>query len=85
MSGPLGAYEKKEFVKGTAEVYKAAVESGAFVVAGGGDTSAVIKELGLEEKFSYVSLAGGAFIEFVSGKKLPGVHMLERWYSKLKG
>ena len=77
VSGPLGVYEKDQFAEGTKKVFGAVAESAAFSLAGGGDTVAVLKKLGLFDKFSAVSLAGGAFIEYLMGKKLPGVQVLE--------
>ena len=76
ISGPMGVYEKDLFVDGTKGVFKAAVESGAFTLAGGGDTLAALRKAGLEGKVSYASTAGGAFIEYISGKKLPAVEVL---------
>lgn len=76
VSGPLGVYEKEAFIEGTKRVFEAVAESGAYTVAGGGDTVAALKKLGLYDKFSYVSLAGGAFIEYITGAKLPGVEIL---------
>lgn len=85
VSGPLGVYEREQFAKGTEEVYRAVAESGAYAVGGGGDTSAAIERFRLKEEFSYVSLAGGAFIEYISGGKLPGIEALRaaaaRWRS----
>ncbi len=78
VSGPLGVYEKDLFAEGTRRVFEAVARSGAFSLAGGGDTVAALKKLGLEGKFSFVSLAGGAFIEYLMGKKLPGVEVLEK-------
>ena len=78
VSGPLGVYEKDKFVEGTRRVFEAVAKSGAFSLAGGGDTLAALKKLGLDDKFSFVSLAGGAFIEYLMGKKLPGVAVLEK-------
>ena len=78
VSGPLGVYEKDLFAEGTKRVFQAVAESGAFSLAGGGDTVAALKKLGLYDKFSFVSLAGGAFIEYLMGKKLPGVAVLEK-------
>ena len=78
VSGPLGVYEKDPFAEGTRRVFGAVAESGAFSLAGGGDTLAALKKLGLYDKFSFVSLAGGAFIEYLMGKKLPGVEVLEK-------
>jgi len=78
LSGPLGVYEKNQFIAGTKEICEAIVRSKAFTLAGGGDTLAALKKLGVYEKFSYVSLAGGAFIEYLTGAKLPGVEVLEK-------
>jgi len=78
VSGPLGVYEKDAFAEGSKRVFKAVASSGAFSLAGGGDTVAALKKLGLFDKFSFVSLAGGAFIEYLMGKKLPGVAVLEK-------
>jgi len=77
VSGPLGVYEKEAFAEGTRRVFGAIASSRAFSIAGGGDTVAAIQRLGLSERFSFVSLAGGAFIEYLMGKKLPGVAVLE--------
>ena len=77
VSGPLGAYEKDQFVKGTEIVFKTIAESGVFSLAGGGDTLAALRKIGLYDKFSYVSLAGGAFVEYITGSKLPGIEALK--------
>lgn len=84
VSGPLGVYEKPPFVKGTSEVFGAVAESDAYSLAGGGDTAAVLRKLGLHEKFSYVSTAGGAFIEYLMGKKLPAVEALKAAAKRMK-
>ncbi|MEM3730732.1 MAG: phosphoglycerate kinase [Candidatus Bathyarchaeia archaeon] len=78
VSGPMGVFENKEFVFGTRETFKAIASSKAFSLAGGGHTIAALQELGLSDKISYVSTAGGALIEFLMGKKLPGVVALEK-------
>jgi len=78
VSGPLGVYEKPPFDEGTRAVYGAVAQSQAYSLAGGGDTSAVLKRIGLSEKFSYVSTSGGAFIEYLMGKKLPAVEALKQ-------
>lgn len=78
VSGPMGVYEKPMFLEGTWRVFNAVAKSSAFSLAGGGDTVAALKTLGLFDKFSFVSLAGGAFIEYLMGKKLPGVEVLEK-------
>ncbi|MEM2098651.1 MAG: phosphoglycerate kinase [Candidatus Bathyarchaeia archaeon] len=77
VSGPMGVYENKEFNYGTKKVFEAIANSKAFSLAGGGNTIAAIQEYGLTNKISYISTAGGALIEFLMGKKLPGVVALE--------
>jgi phosphoglycerate kinase len=77
VSGPMGVYENKEFNYGTKAVFEAIANSKAFSLAGGGNTIAAIEEYGLTKKISYISTAGGALIEFLMGKKLPGVVALE--------
>ena len=77
VSGPMGVYENKEFNYGTKKVFEAIADSKAFSLAGGGNTIAAIQEYGLTSKVSYISTAGGALIEFLMGKKLPGVVALE--------
>jgi phosphoglycerate kinase len=80
-NGPLGAFEHPPFDKGTVAVARAAAEltgGGTLLsVAGGGDTVAALAAAGVEDKFSYVSTAGGAFLEWLEGKELPGVAALE--------
>ena len=79
VKGPAGAYEHEEFRKGTREIYSALAESKAFTLIGGGDSSTAIKLVGLKiDDFSYVSLAGGALIHYLSGKTMPGVEILKR-------
>ena len=81
-NGPLGAFEIEPFDKGTNAVAQAAADltaAGKLVtVAGGGDTVAALARAGVEERFTYVSTAGGAFLEWLEGKTLPGVAALER-------
>lgn len=77
LSGPMGVYENKEFAVGTKKVFEAIAKSKAFSLAGGGHTISALQEFGLSDKISYVSTAGGALIEFLMGKKLPGVVALE--------
>jgi phosphoglycerate kinase len=77
VSGPLGVYERKAFLQGTKEVLNAVAESNAFSLIGGGHTVAAVTELGIADKMSYISTAGGALIEFLMGGKLPGVVSLE--------
>ncbi|MBU4351067.1 phosphoglycerate kinase [Candidatus Parcubacteria bacterium] len=76
-SGPLGRIEDKEFSVGTREMIKAIVKSQAFSVAGGGETSWFINQLGLEAKFGHLSTGGDALLSFLSGEKLPGLEMLD--------
>lgn len=77
VSGPMGVYENKEFNCGTKGILEAIANSKAFSLAGGGNTIAAIQEYGLTKKIGYISTAGGALIEFLMGKKLPGVIALE--------
>jgi len=76
-NGPLGMFEIDAFAKGTQAIGRAIAESDAFSIAGGGDTVAAIHKFGLEDKIDYISTAGGAFLEFLEGKKLPAVAALE--------
>jgi len=78
VSGPMGVFEKSEFIFGTKKIFEAIANSKAFSLAGGGHTIAALEEFGLFNKISYVSTAGGALIEFLMGKKLPGVAALEK-------
>jgi phosphoglycerate kinase len=77
VSGPMGVYENPEFSYGTKKIFEAIANSKAFSLAGGGNTIAAIQEYDLTNKISYISTAGGALIEFLMGKKLPGVVALE--------
>jgi phosphoglycerate kinase len=76
-SGPPGVFEKEEFKKGTKELFEAIASSKAFSLIGGGHSIAAVQSLGLAHKMSYISTAGGALIEFLMGRKLPGVAALE--------
>lgn len=78
VSGPMGVFENKEFMFGTKRTFEAVADSEGFSLVGGGHTVAAVKELGLENKISYISTAGGALIEFLMGEKLPGVTALEK-------
>ena len=77
-NGPIGVFEFKQFSKGTELLAHAVANSSAFSLAGGGDTIAAIEAFGMEKNISYVSTAGGAFLEFVEGKKLPAIEILEK-------
>jgi phosphoglycerate kinase len=74
----MGVFENKEFLAGTKKILEAIAASKAFSLVGGGHTVAAVEELGLADKMSYVSTAGGALIEFLMGKQLPGVVALEK-------
>ncbi|NIH16089.1 phosphoglycerate kinase [Serratia symbiotica] len=76
-NGPVGVFEFPNFRKGTEIVARAIADSAAFSIAGGGDTLAAIDLFGIADKISYISTGGGAFLEFVEGKPLPAVVMLE--------
>lgn len=76
-NGPVGVFEFPNFRKGTERIAKAIAESNAFSIAGGGDTLAAIDLFGIADKISYISTGGGAFLEFVEGKPLPAVVILE--------
>ena len=77
-NGPVGVFEFDQFGEGTRVLASAIARSGAFSLAGGGDTLAAIEKFGVEEGVSYISTGGGAFLEFVEGKTLPAVAMLEQ-------
>ncbi|KYH41110.1 MAG: phosphoglycerate kinase [Candidatus Bathyarchaeota archaeon B63] len=77
VSGPPGVYEREEFRKGTRGILEAVAASEAFSLVGGGHTVAAVQELGLTDKMSYISTAGGALIEFLMGSRLPAVAALE--------
>ena len=76
-NGPVGVFEKEAFAKGTETLARAIAASRAFSIAGGGDTVAALNRLGLADRIGYISTAGGAFLEFLEGKTLPAVAILE--------
>jgi len=76
-NGPVGVFEKEPFAKGTEALARAIAGSKAFSIAGGGDTVAAIHKFKIDKKIGYISTAGGAFLEFLEGKKLPAVAALE--------
>jgi phosphoglycerate kinase len=77
-NGPVGVFEFDQFGEGTKTIAKAIAETKAFTLAGGGDTIAAIQKYEIYDKVSYISTAGGAFLEFLEGKKLPAVEILEQ-------
>jgi len=77
-NGPVGVFEYDQFGAGTACIARAIAESKAFSIAGGGDTLAAIAKYGVTDKVSYISTGGGAFLEFLEGKPLPAVEILEQ-------
>ena len=77
-NGPVGVFEFDQFSNGTKTMALAIAESDAFSVAGGGDTIASIEKFGIKDKISYISTGGGSFLEFLEGKKLPAVEILEK-------
>ena len=76
-NGPVGVFEFDQFGEGTRALGLAIAESDAFSIAGGGDTLAAVDKYGIADRVSYISTGGGAFLEFLEGKKLPAVAMLE--------
>jgi phosphoglycerate kinase len=76
-NGPVGVFEFDQFGEGTKAISLAIAESDAFSIAGGGDTLAAVDKYNIADKVSYISTGGGAFLEFLEGKKLPAVVMLE--------
>ena len=77
-NGPVGVFEFDAFSKGTEVMAKAIADSDAFSIAGGGDTLAAVDKFGIEEEISYISTGGGAFLEYLEGKVLPAVEILEQ-------
>ena len=77
-NGPVGVFEFDQFASGTMILANAIAESEAFSIAGGGDTLAAVDKFNIEDKISYISTGGGAFLEFLEGKKLPVVEILEK-------
>ncbi|ACL30245.1 phosphoglycerate kinase [Buchnera aphidicola str. APS (Acyrthosiphon pisum)] len=76
-NGPVGVFEFPNFRKGTEMIAKTIANSNAFSIAGGGDTLSVIDMFNIKNNISYISTGGGAFLEFIEGKKLPAIQMLE--------
>ncbi len=76
-NGPVGVFEIDQFAEGTRRIGEAVAASPAFSIAGGGDTLAALEKYSLSDRMSYISTGGGAFLEYLEGKKLPAVAMLE--------
>ena len=76
-NGPIGVFEMKEFAKGTNELAKALAEADAVTIIGGGESAAAIKNAGLEDSMTHISTGGGASLDFLAGKNLPGVDALD--------
>ncbi len=81
-NGPMGAFEFDAFSRGTMAMVQKVADSYALTIVGGGDTDVALHKAGDFQKFSYVSTGGGAFIELLEGKKLPGIKALEIWAGK---
>jgi phosphoglycerate kinase len=75
-NGPMGVFEKPAFAAGTVALARAVADSAAFSVIGGGDTVAAVNQAGVSQRIGYISTAGGAFLEFLEGRTLPGVAAL---------
>ena len=76
-NGPVGVFEFEAFSHGTRALAEAVADSEGFSIAGGGDTLAALDRFGITDRVSYISTGGGAFLEFLEGKKLPAVAILE--------
>ncbi|MNC98174.1 Phosphoglycerate kinase [compost metagenome] len=77
-NGPVGVFEYDQFAAGTRAIAEAIAQSAAYSIAGGGDTIAAIEKFGVAARISYISTGGGAFLEFLEGRKLPAVEILEQ-------
>jgi phosphoglycerate kinase len=77
-NGPVGVFEFAQFGNGTEVLARAIAKSDAFSIAGGGDTLAAVDKYNISDQVSYISTGGGAFLEYVEGKQLPAVAILEQ-------
>ena len=77
-NGPMGMFEDAKYMKGTKEIAVSVVKSNSYSVVGGGDTISALNKLGLAKKINFVSTGGGAMLDFLAGKKLPGLEALEK-------
>jgi phosphoglycerate kinase len=72
----MGVFENPKFAEGTFAIARAVAESNAYSIVGGGDSAAAVSQVGVESKITHISTGGGAALEFLSGRKLPGVEVL---------
>jgi phosphoglycerate kinase len=81
-NGPMGVFEWAPFRAGTEAIARAVADTSAFTAVGGGDSVAALRLIGLEAEVSHVSTGGGAGLEYLEGKDLPGVKVLEKWVGR---